>query len=314
MKEIGGFFELELNNLGEYHKDAIRLNTGRNCLEYILQANNYTKIFIPYFICEVILEPLKKCNIEYEFYQINKDFNPIFDYSCLTSQDSFLYVNYFGLKQNTIIDLSDKIENLIVDNTQAFFAKPINNVHTFYSPRKFFGVADGAYLYTDNTLDETFQKDKSYERMSHLLKRIDQNSNLAYTDFRDNSAELVNSEIKVMSNITKSILCSIDYKIIKKIREQNFIYIHESLGNINLLDISLKNLNAPMVYPLMVKDNTLRHKLIKNKIYIAQYWPNVLKWCNEEQLEYDLSNLVIPIPIDQRYGKYEMNSIIKILK
>ena len=66
MKEIGGFFELELPQKKEYHSKAIRLNTGRNCLEYILKSNNYKKIYIPFYICNSILEPIRKLNIEYE--------------------------------------------------------------------------------------------------------------------------------------------------------------------------------------------------------------------------------------------------------
>ena len=34
-KAIGGYFELELRNGAHYHKDAIRLNTARNCFEYV---------------------------------------------------------------------------------------------------------------------------------------------------------------------------------------------------------------------------------------------------------------------------------------
>ena len=46
-KAIGGYFSLELpyNEYGEYHRDAIRLNTGRYCLEYVLRVKKYTKIF-----------------------------------------------------------------------------------------------------------------------------------------------------------------------------------------------------------------------------------------------------------------------------
>ena len=66
MKEIGVFFELELPQKEEYHSKAIRLNTGRNCLEYILKNNGYKKIYIPFYICNSILEPIRKLNIEYE--------------------------------------------------------------------------------------------------------------------------------------------------------------------------------------------------------------------------------------------------------
>ena len=48
MDAIGGYFSLELPQREEYHKHAIRLNTGRNCLEYILRAREYKKAYLPY--------------------------------------------------------------------------------------------------------------------------------------------------------------------------------------------------------------------------------------------------------------------------
>ena len=45
----------------------------------------------------------------------------------------------------------------------------------------------------------------------------------------------------------------------------------------------------------------------------ATYWPNVLKWCSEDMLEYELTNNIIALPIDQRYGREEMDYIIKLL-
>ena len=45
---IGGYFELELRSGERYHKDALCLNTARNCFEYILLARKYKKVYIPY--------------------------------------------------------------------------------------------------------------------------------------------------------------------------------------------------------------------------------------------------------------------------
>ena len=58
--EIGGYFQLELNKDREYHDKAIALNTGRNALEYILRAKIFKKIYLPFYTCDVLLEPLKK--------------------------------------------------------------------------------------------------------------------------------------------------------------------------------------------------------------------------------------------------------------
>ena len=73
VESIGGYFGLELRSK-EFHKDAIRLNTGRNALEYILLANSYKK-YLPCFTCNVLLEPIKKLNIQVVFYSINKSLN-----------------------------------------------------------------------------------------------------------------------------------------------------------------------------------------------------------------------------------------------
>lgn len=70
---IGGYFELELRRGEHYHKNALCINTARNCFEYILLARKYKKIYIPFFTCEVMLQPLHKHHIEYEFYSINFD-------------------------------------------------------------------------------------------------------------------------------------------------------------------------------------------------------------------------------------------------
>ena len=55
MKEIGGYFEIEFPDVHSgIHEKAIKLNTARNCFEYILQANRYSKVYVPYFTCDVV--------------------------------------------------------------------------------------------------------------------------------------------------------------------------------------------------------------------------------------------------------------------
>ena len=38
MKEIGGYIEFEYFHGKEYHENAIKLNCGRNCLAYLIEA------------------------------------------------------------------------------------------------------------------------------------------------------------------------------------------------------------------------------------------------------------------------------------
>lgn len=314
MEAIGGYFSLELPLREEYHKDAIRLSTGRNCLEYILLARGYKKIYVPYYTCEAVMEPINKLGVPYEYYHVDFHFD-IIDHLTLKADEALLYTNYFGLKQRYVEQLESQFgTHLIVDNTQAFYAKPLPGIDTFYTCRKFFGVADGAYLYTDKLLHEEFEQDESYNRMLHLVKRIDQSAEKGFVDFRKVEDELDNQPIRTMSKLTLRIMQSIDYEATAKKRRDNFLTLHKTLGNKNNLEMQLDEDAVPMVYPFISKnDRIMRKELIDKKVFVAKYWPNVDNLTNYES-EYELANRIIPLPCDQRYGKKEMNLIIKILR
>ena len=313
MTPIGGYFSLELPLLEEYHKSAIKLNTGRNCLEYILRCRNYKKVYIPYYTCEVILEPFKKTGIEYSFYSININFE-ITDDIYLKEDEALLYTNYFGLKQRYAESLSTKYgQQLIMDNTQAFYAKPIAGIDTFYTCRKFFGVPDGAYLYSNKVLDVDMEQDVSYNRFDYLTKRIDLSAEDGFADFRKSDDSLEHQPIKRMSKLTERLMHSINYEGIAQKRRENFCQIHEELKTSNQLQIHLEDDAVPMIYPYLTEKNGLRNYLIQNKIFVAQYWPNVLEWCKSNDLEYQLAKYLVCVPIDQRYGEESMRQIIQLI-
>lgn len=310
MKPIGGFFELEFCKGEHYHKKALRLNSARNCFEYILRARGYEKVYIPYYTCEAILQPLKKLQVEYEFYSIDKHFE-LSKEIILQSNEALLYTNYYALKQTYTNKLARIYgSQLIVDNSQAFFAPHLDGIDTFYSPRKFFGVADGGYLYTDVFLNLNIQQDTSFDRMEHLLKRIDVDSMSAYEIFRKNEDALDFRPMRLMSRLTEHIMCSIDYERMKLARLHNYNFLQIHLGDTNKLNFDLSADAVPMVYPYLTDDATLKQRLIQDKIFVATYWPNVMEWCSNDDLEYKLATRIIPLPIDHRYGLKDMRRII----
>lgn len=313
MEPIGGYFSLELTQREEYHKDALRLNTGRNCLEYILRTRGYKKVYIPYYTCDVVLEPFHKLGVPFEYYHIDIHFE-ICDRFTLKEGEALLYTNYYGLKQRYVEQLAATVGNrLIVDNTQAFYAKPIAGIDTFYTCRKFFGVPDGAYLYTDKMLEVELEQDQSYERMLSLTKRIDLSPEAGYQDFRDTSKALVGQPIKWMSKLTQRMMLGIDYEAVAKRRTDNYQMLQDALGKENNLELPLEEDAVPMVYPYLVPAEGLREKLIENKIFVARYWPSVLECTNKEDIDYLLASQMQPLPIDQRYGEVEMKRIIETI-
>ena len=313
MNAIGGYFELELRNGKDYHIDALSLNTGRNALEYVIRANNYEKIYLPYYSCDVLLQPLKKLNIQYEFYLLDENFEARFNFDSLGKSDAFLYVNYFGLKGAYAKSLKSKCTNLIIDNAQAFFDLPIPDVDTIYSARKFFGVPDGAYLYCKSDAAIEIKETFSYQRFEQLLQRIDLCAEDGYKSFVASENALSNLPLGQMSKLTKRILQSVDYSHISFIRRLNYQYLHNALGRINRIQFDLNDVQVPMVYPFLSDSQDLRQKLIDKRIYVAQYWPNVLEWCPKESVEYKFTTGLLSLPIDQRLQLKELDEIIRIV-
>jgi hypothetical protein len=250
-------------------------------------------------------------DIPYEFYHINENLEPVFKFEKIGLKEGFLYTNYFGIKDAFIKHLADKISNLIIDNAQSFFSRPLKGIDTFYSPRKFFGVSDGAYLFIGKELKEDFEQDVSHNRMSHLLIRADKSAEEGYADFGSNDSCLINEPIKKMSNLTHKLLCSINYDQVKRKRIENFNYLHDNLNNQNKLRIESFAENIPMVYPFWTKDLNLKKRLLDNRIYCATYWPNVTNWCDEGDIELQLMTEVVNLPIDQRYDLETMRNILQ---
>jgi hypothetical protein len=314
MNSVGGYFELELRKGQEYHKEALRLNTGRNALELVLLERRYSKLLIPYFTCDAILEPLEKVGIDYEFYSIDKALEPTFDCSQLETNEGFLYINYFGLKDSYVARLAKKCNNLIIDNSQAFFSLPERGVDTFYSARKFFGVPDGSYLYTKVFDVSKLPFDVSLDRLLHLVTRIEYSAEAGYKEFVKNDQSLIGQPIRQMSRLTKALLSSIDYEFAKQRRRENFSFLHQHLAKYNKMEWTIGKDSVPMVYPLLTDKGDLRATLIEHRVYTAQYWPSVLELVGNDKIEYHLTQNVISLPIDHRYDRNDMVTILAILE
>ncbi len=313
MKGIGGYFELELNKGLEYHGQAIKLNSARNALEYILTVRAYKKVYLPYFTCDAVLKPIITLSLDYEFYQIDENFYPTCKNIDLDDKECLIYTNYFGLNDDSVLSVVKCWKNVIVDNAQSFYSQPLEGIDTFYSPRKFFGVPDGGYLYCDSSLLINLKFDQSFNRINHLIKRIDLSVEEGYADYLRNEIDINNLSIERMSNFTERILQSIHYDNIAVKRRKNFNYLHSALNIRNDLKLGQLNQEVPLSYPFLTNNKNLKSKLIENKIFTPSYWPNVQKWIGADSIEYYYSQCIIHLPIDQRLGEIEMNKILNLI-
>lgn len=312
-RPIGGYFELELARGSELHKNAIALNSARSALEFLLVRRNYKKIYIPLFTCNAIEDTLRKLGVEFEKYLVDTNLEPLLDLSCLGDDEALLYTNYFGLKSNFISNLSEHHINLIVDNAQAFYDHPFHGVDTFYSPRKFFGVPDGGYLYTNFINVSDIPVGYSNERVMHLIKRHDVSAQSAYLIYKRNEAKLARQPLTQMSSLTRRILQSINYEEVKKQRKENFKKLHKAFNGINNFLIEGESNSVPLTYPLLCSDGAIKLNLLKNMVFTATYWTNVIKEAPKTSVEYFYATQLVHLPIDQRYTAIDMERIIELV-
>jgi len=312
MNDIGGYFELELSNGGNhYHDTPCKMKSGRSALHYIFTVVKPTLVYVPYYTCDSLLEPFKVANINYEFYGINENLEPVNDID-LKEGEYLVYVNYMDMKRDTVSWLSEKYrDKLIVDGTQAFFMKG-NGVSWFFnSCRKFFGVPDGAYLYPPSGVDVQQPEVQNEAYITdHLLKRFNGHTNDGYKFFQENET-LADCQLTGMSKLSEQLLSVADYGLVIEKRLEHFNYLHDRLKHYNHFRLSQFAGNVPMCYPLLPDKSIDKGLLHAQHIFVPAFWQDVIgRGADGFDFEKNLSKMLLPLPIDHRYSLADMEFIV----
>ena len=119
-----------------------------------------------------------------------------------------------------------------------------------------------------------------------------------------------------MSKLTRTLMDAEDYKFNRQKRKENFVYAHSLLCNINKIDptMYMDDDTVPMVYPLVVEDDDLIKRLFAAKHFQGHWWSYICDEQPETTFEHWISRYVIPITIDQRYGKKEIDYLVNVIK
>lgn len=321
MKEIGGFFELELNNHGNtFHDETLAFNSGSSALLFFLKHSSYKEIYIPYYTCESVVDTIKRAKLTFHFYRLDYDLRPIVDYKIFDSNTLLIYNDYFGLNTSNIEEVYLHTDHVVIDAAQSFFYKAKGKRIYINSVRKFFGVPDGGFLSCKTSekviiaYENLVQTDYS---SSHLINKLENGAEFSYQDYLKNEIKLASNKIGKMSKLTISLLKNRDFENVKSKRISNFQILDNILGEFNRLNLSMLNKKVtPMCYPFLFKNGDMIKKhLIENKIFVPTYWPNIRSMFNEKcEFENDLIDNLICLPIDQRYSDSDMNQILNQLK
>ena len=312
---MGGFFGLELPEYGNFPypegAGCAYLSSGRAAFECLLR--NMPRpgcILVPQFICNTVLEAPARLGIPVKRYNCTEQLTPILP--AVGENELVLLVNYFGFSH--LAGVAAELQGrCVVDATTALYSPPLQGVPTFYSPRKFCGVADGGVaLAPELPLWIPPAKDNSSRKSLVLLERIENGAEAAMTASETAEAALDGAPLRI-SNLTRRLLTSIDFETAAKQRFANYNILHQALKNINRLNLPETPLNAPMCYPLVSGIPGLRDTLIDAGIALPLYWPEVIEQTDAGDVENRLARQILPLPLDQRYSKNTMERIIDLI-
>ena len=243
---IGGYFELELpNGPGLLHSDAYQYQSARAALHALLLAVRPKRVWVPAYICDAMLSPFYALGIAPVIYYLTESLDVEASVE-LRANELLLYVNYFGLQRGNEINLMNRFsrEQLIFDRSQAFFAERESVLACIYSPRKFFGVADGGLLLTYARVGNPARAAALEEGMyAHLITRTVDSPEAGYTQFQCAESLLADTNPREMSALSKKTLIGIDYNHARQVRNENFTFLHQRLRQFNALPINLSACN-----------------------------------------------------------------------
>ncbi len=315
---IGGYQALELPFIdANVVRGVITTNSARTAIKLVLSSLGAKKVWLPAYICDAVVEAAKDVGVPFEFYKLHSNFEvePSLQLKC---DEFILIVDYFGLCDEAVKCSRSRFAHnqTIVDCSQSYFLEPTDALATIYSPRKFFGLPDGGVLYsTDPRIKQPEQRDESSEsRMAHLISRLTKSPEATYQQYLKAEQAISKLPVQGMSHLTERLLRSVDYQRARKTRIRNARYLHERLGQYNQLKLNIDETVAPLCYPFLPSVKTAsKADLIKERVFVPTYWPEVLGRVEEGSFEWDLVTNGLFLPCDQRYNEDDMGRLISLL-
>lgn len=319
-------------------------STGRDTLKALInfgrELYGWKRIWIPSYFCQKVVRSLLSGGIDLVTYP----------YSPLNfSDDSFqfntepgdvlLLVNIFGLQGKPRVSDSQKNDLYIIeDHTHdpwSEWARESNADYCIASLRKVLPVPDGSILWsplekrtpqeaevTDAIENASSLKFKAMVLKDLFLKGYPVQKDVYLNLFRTGEAIMATGEISGLQGWVKNILGSFPTKEWRIQRLDNFRTLSSMLKGISWLDVLQPNPNhnscpfsVILVCDSQARRDSLQKHLIEHNVYPAILWPlNDLAVQGVPEEDLSLSNRILSIHSDMRYGKDDMERVSVIIR
>jgi len=309
------------------------------------------KGFMPAYMCDTVFIPFVQRGWELQFYHIGKDMKA--DISELeellaTEQSGVFFLHaYYGVDTwKELRPLLYKCQKqgllLMEDVTQSYYLDiDARADYIVGSLRKWYAIPDGGFVVTNHKLhadaveiDEVLPMERLHMQIKkwNYLRAINEN---ALDENRKQELHTVKQEyltanrmledrldrftkITDISKVSKELLKNGNEEVCKHRRNENCHILLEGLKNrktvFSILEESIENA-SPLYFPVyMTQRDELQQYLREQDIYVPVLWPvgKENEACLSEEEQYIYAHIAA-IPMDQRYGKEDMQRIVSVI-
>lgn len=306
------------------------------------------KCLMPAYMCDTVFIPFVRNGWELFFYHIGKDMKADrAELEALIHQEKpdLLFIHdYYGVDTWTefrmLFDGWKKTGlRIMEDVTQAYYLNIGNSAdYVIGSLRKWYAIADGGFATTNHALfDEIVVKDDAFalERFHVLSKKWDylqkiQQKESALEVLKQQKEEFLSGnreleerldnyeKVTAVSDISMGVLAVTDEEHAMSCRRSNYRILAEGLKDKKCVLPVIKAPEeeaVPLYFPVYMENRDKLQEYLRNQdIYVPVLWPVAKE--NEpvlSQEEQYIFSHIAAIPMDQRYGKEDMERIVEAI-
>lgn len=315
---IGGAFGLELPCYDNFpYKEGpgcVYASSGRAAFECLLRSmpRRPRRILAPLFACNTLLEPLARFGVPVVRYGVTGQLEPL-PPGDAAADDLLLLIDYFGLAGDAVRRAAAAHPGpVIVDASTALYSRPLPGVPTFYSPRKFGGLADGGVACAPFAIWRPEGQDASARRSMALFVRLESGAAAAADSCQAAEDSLLAPPLR-MSPLTRRLLQGVDWEAAAQARSRHYAVLHAVLAPLNRLQLPAVPPSAPFCYPFVSGIPGLRDSLIDAGVALPLFWPEVIDATDALSVENRLARTLLPLPLDQRHSVGDMERLLSLI-
>ncbi len=305
---------------GEYHEQeqhwASRVTMcGRCSLRLALKNASLAgkRVLLPDFLCKVIPQVLRDCQVDWDFYQVK----PGFEFSLpsnLARYAALYLIRYFGNESDSFKQaVRDFPHSIIVDDVFSPFPRVLKRAgdwYSFNSLRKISSVGISLLRSSRELPDELEPAPVTFFQLKDMGRR--EKARQLRTGLEDERAYLTPMEeaegwldrqgaafLPDQRSLPAAFKFYASLEDERRIRQANYKVVKEMAGGL-LIPVES---NFFSFAPLMIsRRDEVRVELMKRNVFLPVHWPG------DETNAF--SDSIISIPLDARYKPHHMRSVM----